>query len=51
MQVSFKDQSQVLNILRFPATLMVIIGHCALITMSIPISTFSGEMALARFIQ
>ena len=51
MQVNFKDQSQVLNILRFPATLMVIIGHCALITMSIPISTFSGEMALARFIQ
>ena len=51
MQVSFKDQSQVLNVLRFPATLMVIIGHCALITMLIPISTFSGEMALARFIQ
>lgn len=51
MQVSFKDQSQVLNILRFPATLMVIVAHCALITMTIPISAFSGEMALARFIQ
>ncbi len=51
MQVNFKDQSQVLNILRFPATLMVIVAHCALITMTIPISAFSGEMALARFIQ
>lgn len=51
MQVSFKDQSQVLNALRFPATLMVIVGHCALITMIIPISAFSGEVALARFIQ
>ena len=51
MQVSFKDQSQVLNALRFPATLMVIVGHCALITMIIPVSSFSGEIALARFIQ
>lgn len=50
MQVSFKDQSQVLNALRFPATLMVIVSHCVLITMIIPISAFSGEMALARFI-
>ena len=51
MQVSFKDQSQVLNALRFPATLMVIVGHCALITMIIPVASFSGEFALARFIQ
>lgn len=51
MQVSFKDQSQVLNALRFPATLMVIVGHCALITMIIPVSSFFGEIALARFIQ
>ena len=51
MQVSFKDQSQVLNALRFPATLMVIVGHCALITMIIPVSSFLGEIALARFIQ
>lgn len=51
MHVSFKDQSQVLNALRFPATLMVIVGHCALITMIIPVSSFSGEIALARFIQ
>ena len=51
MQVSFKDQSQVLNALRFPATLMVIVSHCGLIKMITPISAFSGEMALARFIQ